>query len=220
MFPFTIIYPMLGPLADNGGPTWTHALLPGSPAIDAGDPALCEATDQRGVARPKNGDGDGNPVCDIGAFEADFTQPVYRFWSSDYFDHFYTMSEAERNLVNSIWSDYYMEEGVGFYAYPMQLPGSMPVYRFWSPIIWSHFYTISEVERDYIMTNWPGFWAYEGVAFYAYPTQIPGTQPVFRFWNSVYGTHFFTISQAERDYVAANFADWIYEGIGFYAYAP
>ena len=32
--------PMLGPLQDNGGPTWTHALLPGSPAIDAGDPAI------------------------------------------------------------------------------------------------------------------------------------------------------------------------------------
>src|SRR4029077_7720311 len=30
--------PMLGPLQDNGGPTFTHALLPGSPAIDTGDP--------------------------------------------------------------------------------------------------------------------------------------------------------------------------------------
>jgi CSLREA domain-containing protein len=50
-------------LADNGGPTQTFALLPGSNAIDAGDPATCEATDQRSVARPQ---GDG---CDIGAFE-------------------------------------------------------------------------------------------------------------------------------------------------------
>ena len=37
--------PLLGPLADNGGPTQTHALLPGSPAIDAGNPAGC--TDER-----------------------------------------------------------------------------------------------------------------------------------------------------------------------------
>jgi hypothetical protein len=44
---------MIGPLADNGGPTLTHALLAGSPAIDAGDDLACLATDQRGIARPQ-----------------------------------------------------------------------------------------------------------------------------------------------------------------------
>jgi CSLREA domain-containing protein len=43
---------ILGLLLDNGGPTFTHALLPGSPAIDAGDDGNCLPTDQRGVARP------------------------------------------------------------------------------------------------------------------------------------------------------------------------
>ena len=43
---------LLGPLADNGGPTLTHALLAGSPAIDAADAAVCPATDQRGVDAP------------------------------------------------------------------------------------------------------------------------------------------------------------------------
>jgi hypothetical protein len=55
--------PLLAPLADNGGFTPTMALLFGSPAIDAGEPAACLPTDQRGVARPL---GSG---CDIGAFE-------------------------------------------------------------------------------------------------------------------------------------------------------
>ena len=55
--------PLLGPLQDNGGPTQTHALLAGSPAIDAALLANCPATDQRGVSRPQG------PGCDIGAFE-------------------------------------------------------------------------------------------------------------------------------------------------------
>jgi CSLREA domain-containing protein len=55
---------LLGPLQNNGGPTETHALLAGSPAIDAVPPASCTVnTDQRGVARPQ---GAG---CDIGALE-------------------------------------------------------------------------------------------------------------------------------------------------------
>jgi hypothetical protein len=59
----------LGALSDNGGPTQTHALLPGSPAIDHGDNAGCPDRDQRGYARPADGDGDTTAVCDIGAFE-------------------------------------------------------------------------------------------------------------------------------------------------------
>ena len=54
--------PLLGPLQNNGGPTETHALLPDSPAIDAGADTACPAADQRGVARPLGS------ACDIGAF--------------------------------------------------------------------------------------------------------------------------------------------------------
>src|SRR5205823_5578499 len=59
--------PMLGPLQDNGGPTFTHALLAGSPAIDAGDPAFVGPPDydQRGVGFPRVVNG----RIDIGAFE-------------------------------------------------------------------------------------------------------------------------------------------------------
>ena len=60
---------MLGPLADNGGPTQTHALLAGSPAIDAGDNADPLTRDQRFLGRPADGDGDSVAVADIGAFE-------------------------------------------------------------------------------------------------------------------------------------------------------
>lgn len=62
--------PLLGPLANNGGRTQTHALTAGSPAIDrvaVGCPP--PGTDQRGVTRPQDGNGDGIALCDIGAFE-------------------------------------------------------------------------------------------------------------------------------------------------------
>lgn len=66
----TVTDPLLLPLADNGGPTPTHALDIGSPAIDAGDNAACTATDQRGFPRPADGDGDTSAICDIGAIES------------------------------------------------------------------------------------------------------------------------------------------------------
>lgn len=57
--------PRLGPLADNGGATYTHALLAGSPAIDVIPLSVCTlAEDQRGVSRPQGA------ACDIGAYEA------------------------------------------------------------------------------------------------------------------------------------------------------
>jgi hypothetical protein len=61
--------PMLGPLADNGGDTSTHALLPGSPAIDAIPAISCTLpTDQRWMPRPVAQTSPDTP-CDIGAFE-------------------------------------------------------------------------------------------------------------------------------------------------------
>jgi len=72
------IDPLLDPdgLKDNGGPTQTIALLPGSPAINAGDPQVCanppvNGVDQRGFVRP----GAGHTQCSIGAYEADAVSP-------------------------------------------------------------------------------------------------------------------------------------------------
>jgi hypothetical protein len=70
--------PILGPLANNGGPTFTHALLTGSPAFDKGKrdaiPTLALTTDQRGQLRPFEfpsiTNAPGGDGSDIGAFEA------------------------------------------------------------------------------------------------------------------------------------------------------
>lgn len=72
------IDPRLSPLMNNGGPTQTHALLPGSPALDAGDNTSASneglTTDQRGTGFGRirdAADGDSIQTVDIGAFEAD-----------------------------------------------------------------------------------------------------------------------------------------------------
>jgi CSLREA domain-containing protein len=78
--PLTGGFALLGPLANNGGPTPTHALLPGSPAIDAGAETGCTdhlgaalARDQRGVPRPLFGQ--HSRRCDLGAYE--FVGPLF-----------------------------------------------------------------------------------------------------------------------------------------------
>jgi hypothetical protein len=99
--------PKLGPLADNGGPTLTMALLPGSPAINAGTAIGAPTTDQRGVTRPQG------PGVDIGAFEyqyipmfssAEFQTPTsFRLQMSGLSpDQTYTL-QTSSNLLN--WSD-------------------------------------------------------------------------------------------------------------------
>jgi hypothetical protein len=61
-------------------------------------------------------------------------------------------------------------EGIAFYAYPEgQQPGDVePVYRFWSPVLGTHFYTISETEKNKLVDNYPDVWTYEGIVWYAY----------------------------------------------------
>jgi hypothetical protein len=87
---------LLGPLADNGGATQTQALLAGSLAIDAGNNANCPQTDQRGVVRPLDGNLDGIPICDIGAFELVLIDQIFGDFDGDgavtyddFYDHFF-----------------------------------------------------------------------------------------------------------------------------------
>jgi hypothetical protein len=74
------IDPLLGALTDNGGPTRTQSLLPGSPAIDAGTDSVGLTSDQRGFPRP------ARTHTDIGAFEYQATPADERFVQALYRD--------------------------------------------------------------------------------------------------------------------------------------
>ncbi|MBN1360193.1 MAG: right-handed parallel beta-helix repeat-containing protein [Sedimentisphaerales bacterium] len=147
---------------------------------------------------------------------------MYRFWSHTMGRHFYTISGAERDYVMVTWPVDWTYEGPVYHAYATNyVPGLASVYRFWSPTLRSHFYTIDLNEKNYVLATWPDVWTYEGVAFYAFPPDGPlpaGVKPVYRFWNEQGGSHFYTMSEVDRAYVQANYPFFIDEGIVFYAY--
>ena len=148
---------------------------------------------------------------------------MYRFWAPGLLRHFFTISATERDYVRATWPDAWSYEGPVFHAYATPyVDGLVPVYRYWSSILTSHFYTINDDERAYIdATYTEEQWASEGIVFYAFPpgSWVPAdAKPVYRFWNEVTSTHFYTISESEKDYVLAHWPQYIFEGIAFYAF--
>ena len=91
------VNPLLGVLANHGGGTFTVSLLPGSPAINAGNNTGAPATDQRGVARPQGG------TVDIGAYESGvnpalFGKIVFSRLGTDY--EIFSMNADGSNQLN------------------------------------------------------------------------------------------------------------------------
>ncbi len=96
-------------------------------------------------------------------------KPVYRFWSDSQGSHFYTINEQEKDGIIRDYAYAWTFEGVAFYAYPegQQPAGTLPVYRFWSPAVSRHFYTISEEEKQGIVDKYSfNIWTLEGIAWY------------------------------------------------------
>lgn len=92
------------------------------------------------------------------------------------------------------------------------------VYRFWSNQIGTHFYTISKEERDAIILNMSDIWTYEGSVWSGLKSDTDGALPIYRFWEEGARRHFFTINEAEKDYIIENLPNWRYEMIAWYAY--
>ena len=147
--------------------------------------------------------------------DSDDSDAVYRFFNDLTGVHFYTGSEIERDAVLELPN--FNFEGASYESIDPLTgnPEPSPVYRFLNQDTGVHLYTISEAERNFVDENLDNF-AFEGEAFFAYPTEEEGTIPIYRFFNTTTGAHFYTPSVAERDSVEANLPDFLSEGVAYY----
>jgi len=161
-------------------------------------------------------------VLEAGTSVPEQLSAVYRFWSPALRSHFYTIDEAERDKLLKQYADVWIFEGRVFHAGAAPFDDDLvPLYRFWSPRTGTHRYTIDEKEKDQLLKEGKGIWAFEGIAFYVYPEgwQPKTAKPVYRFRNETNGASFFTISMQERDWLLKNYPNvFTLEGIAFYAY--
>ena len=135
------------------------------------------------------------------------TVPVFRYYinSNGLYNHFFTtnINEIENNGNGNVNS--YNFEGIGFFAFPTQFPGAVPIYRYFNSSSSNHYYTR-------ILGSYTGY-TYEGISFYAYSSSINNSVPIYRYLNQSVVDHHYTKNQNESP-----LSGYVYEGIAFYAY--
>jgi hypothetical protein len=143
--------------------------------------------------------------------------PVYRFYQRRNGSHFYTASAAERDSVISRLGGLYTYEGVAYAPNRLDPVNSAPLYRFYNRKNGSHFYTASVTERDYVYSRLSATYQYDGPAYNVSATSSLGAVPVYRFYNTKNGSHFYTASSAEKNSVIRNLgAVYTFEGPAFW----
>lgn len=143
--------------------------------------------------------------------------PVYRFYSPITRKQFITLDANEKNYIVKNMANAWRYQGVVWYVYPQYEDQTMPIYRFYSPVLRSHLFTLDANEKNYIITNMKHAWRYEGIGFFVYPHQISGTAPVYRMYSPSLRTHFFTMDGNERGSML-NSGMWNDEGVAYYAF--
>jgi serine/threonine protein kinase len=137
--------------------------------------------------------------------------PMYRMVSVTTGDHFYTMSNIERNTA--VAADGYRSEGIAYYAFNSPVAYSTPLYRLVSTTSGHHFYTTSAAERDRAVAVYS--YRYEGIAGYVFSSHVPKSVPLYRLYNAKNNDHFYTTSAAESKSAVA-ISGYTYEWIACY----
>lgn len=108
-------------------------------------------------------------------------------------DHFYTISETERDAATA--GRYVLEGKVG-YVYPNQESAPVPLYRAYNSKSGDHFYTSDLAEYTQAISGLG--YSGEGTAGYLYKSAVPGTVELFRLFLPSKGKHFYTTNPAEK----------------------
>ncbi len=145
---------------------------------------------------------------------------VFRVLNPNLAMHTFTTSEGERDtLVNTYgYVDETQSPNVGgFGVFTGQLDGSSPVRRLYNPNNGEHYYTIKDVERDFLVT---AGWSYEKDEGAIFATPHPGVSAIYRLYNERFGGHLFTENRAMADAVLVQFPGiWVEHSVFGYGIA-
>lgn len=140
---------------------------------------------------------------------------VHRFYNIRTGTHFYTPSPDEASTVMANYGSVFRYEGIAYYTRASR--NTQPLYRFYNRRNGSHFYTASPGERDQVIALYSNVFTYEGETYKVTPAAGPGKTPVYRFYNVLNGSHFFTASADEAAVVIARWSNvYRLEGPAFY----
>jgi len=143
--------------------------------------------------------------------------PVFRFYNARTGSHFYTVSETERDLVLNKHLSEYLFDGIAYTIDTLNPANSAPLYRFYNKLNGTHFYTASAAEKSRVISTLGDTYSYDGPAYNVSLVPVAGGTTVYRFYNKVNGSHFYTASVAEKNSVIANLsATYTLEGAAFY----
>lgn len=142
-------------------------------------------------------------------------RPVYRFYNMQLGTHFYSATASERRFVIATLSSIYQYEGPAYGVNPYT--NADLLWRFYRPGTGTHFYTADPDEMTRVATTMTRTYQLEGTAYSVSRWAGPGRIAVHRFFNLRNGTHFYSASEAEAQYVQATLAHtYRYEGIAFF----
>lgn len=138
----------------------------------------------------------------------------HRFFNTATGVHFYTLSDSEKADIETFLPQFTYEGRA--YRVLNVADFAVPVYRFYNRVAGTHLYTASHEEMSTVVRDLSDLYNFEGIAWYARPEAYPGWVPVYRFFNRLSGTHFYTHNEAERAQVQARLPHYALEGVAYW----
>ena len=128
--------------------------------------------------------------------------PFYRYWKSSKADHFYTtnIDEIGTATPGTQGRFEYNSEGIQCVIYSKPKAGTVPLFRYWSGgHVIDHFYATNAGEIGTTFKGQMGAYGYvsEGIAGYCFPTAMPGTIPLYRYYAAHAMDHLYTTNPLE-----------------------